>query len=154
MWCIQGTHIVHDLCLHIIAIVASQLTRSSCWEGLALIVVIVGVDHQRTNDAIAFNTCIRVESQTQVQRYAQACLLWVGLTTTRQVVHPLTTCAVVVRIIIATVGVVVDAIWDTCILQPIACRLQITWHAAGFCPCLILQQLHTIHLRFAQRDVL
>ena len=154
MWRIQRTNIIHNLRLHIITIVTCQLTTYSRREGLALVIVMVRVDHQRTDDTIAFHTCIRVESQTQVQRDAQACLLWVSLTATRQVVHPLTTGAVVVGIIIATVGVVVDAIWDTRILQPIAGCFQITWHTAGFCPCLILQQLHTIHLRFAQRDVL
>ena len=134
---IQRTHVVDDLGLHIITIVASQLSAYACRVGLALVVVKIGVNHQGTDDAIAFHTCIGVEGQTQMQRYTQTRLLRVSLTAASEVVHPLTACAVVVRVVVTTVGVVVDAVRDTGVLQPVASGFQITCHTAGLSPLLV-----------------
>ena len=135
--CIQRTHVVDDLRLHIVAVVACQLTAHACRVGLVLIIVKIGVDHQSADNAVTFHTSIRVERQTQMQRYTQTRLLRVGLTATSEVVHPLTACAVVVRVVVATVGVVVDAVRDTSVLQPVASGFQITCHTAGLSPLLV-----------------
>ena len=134
---IQRTHIVDDLRLHIVAIVACQLTRDASRVGLALVVVKIGVNHQGADDAIAFHTCIGVEGQTQMQRYTQTRLLRVSLTAASEVVHPLTACAVVVRVVVATIGVIVDAVRDTGVLQPVTSSLQIACHTAGLSPLLV-----------------
>ena len=84
-----------------------------------------------------------------MQWYPQAILLRIGFAAACQVVYPLTSGAVVVGVVVATIGVVVDTIRDTCVLHPVTSCLQIARHTAGFCPCLVLQELHAIHLRFA-----
>ena len=59
--CIQRTHVVDDLGLHIITIIASQLTAYTRRVDLALIIVKIGVDHQCSDDTVSFHTCIGVE---------------------------------------------------------------------------------------------
>ena len=152
--CIQRTYVVDDLGLHIITIIASQLTAYACRVGLALIIVKIGVDHQCSDDTVSFYACIRVECQTQMQRYTQTRLLRVDLTTTSEVVYPHTTTAVVVGVIVATIGIVVDAIRNTRVLHPVACCFQITCHTASLSPLLVGQQLCTIYLCFTQLDIL
>ena len=90
-----------------------------------------------------------MECQTGVEWNTQSRFVGVSCTTTSEVVDPNTTCCIVIHIIVFAISIVVDTIWDTRILHPIACSLYITWQTTSHCIGLIGKQLCTINHRFA-----
>ena len=82
-------------------------------------------------------TCVAVESYTHVDWDIESRTFWIDCATTSKVVHPATAATEVVGVVVFASGVVIYAIRNTCILQPVACAFYIAWIATGSGKCLI-----------------
>ena len=122
---IEGANIFHNLCLHVVAVVATLALTRTVRVNRVFVVVEIGIDSQRAHNRIFLDVpSIGVERQTQRHGDVLAFLFRIGTAAACQPVHPLTARSIVIYVVVLRFRVVVHSVGYTAELHEIARTLH------------------------------